>query len=49
MDITDIMDIVAECQLIMKYLKNAMTVEEIKNTAFPHPTVSEAIREAVFR
>ena len=26
-----------------------MTVEEIKNTAFPHPTVSEAIREAVFQ
>lgn len=30
-------------------LANKMTVEEIKNTAFPHPTVSEAIREAVFR
>jgi len=26
-----------------------MTVEEIRNTAFPHPTVSEAIREAVFQ
>lgn len=30
-------------------LASKMTVEEIKNTAFPHPTVSEAIREAVFR
>ena len=30
-------------------LANKMTVEEIKNTAFPHPTVSEAIKEAVFR
>ena len=30
-------------------LANKMAVEEIKNTAFPHPTVSEAIREAVFR
>ena len=30
-------------------LANKMTVEEIKNTAFPHPTVSEAIREAIFR
>ena len=30
-------------------LANKMTVEEIKNTAFPHPTASEAIREAVFR
>ena len=30
-------------------LASKMPVEEIKNTAFPHPTVSEAIREAVFR
>ena len=36
------------CGAAAMIVKN-MTVEEIRNTAFPHPTVSEAIREAVFQ
>jgi len=30
-------------------IENALTIEDIKKTVFPHPTVCEVIREAVFQ
>jgi dihydrolipoamide dehydrogenase len=30
-------------------IEKEMTIEEIKQLVFPHPTVSEALREAIFQ
>ena len=30
-------------------IQNGMNIDDIKKTVFPHPTVSEIIREAIFQ